>query len=95
MKDSKVLDENEKAKILARWPNKINKESELIVSSDKKRSQLKNREIAFKKMDRILNKAFETVKKRKKTKPGKSAIEKRLKQKKIQSEKKELRKRIK
>jgi ribosome-associated protein len=91
VKQSKILSELDKEIIIAKHRSKITNEGELIVSADGKRSQLKNKEIAFKKLDRLLAKAFLKPKVRKKTKPSKAAIEDRLKAKKIHSEKKQMR----
>lgn len=94
VKASEKLSDLQKEMIHAANSNKINKEGELVVSCDSKRSQLKNKEIAFKKLDRLLAKAFKQKKKRKPTRPTKAAKKKRLDSKKKQSEKKALRKRI-
>ncbi|MEM7297775.1 MAG: aminoacyl-tRNA hydrolase, partial [Bacteroidota bacterium] len=72
--------------------SRLNREGDLIVSSESSRSQLKNKEIAFKKLDRLLTKAFFVQKPRKKTKPSKGAVEKRIKKKEMHAEKKRMRK---
>lgn len=88
---SRLLTDEEKETIRTKLASKLTKEGELIVSSDGKRSQLKNKEIAFKKLDRLLSKAFVQKKARKKTKPTKAANEKRLQAKKQNAEKKAMR----
>ncbi len=85
------LSETEKKLILEKLRNQLTSEGELIITSESHRSQLKNKEMAFKKLDRMLSKAFIVPKPRKKTNPSKSSIEKRLKTKKQQSEKKKWR----
>ena len=90
--NSGVLTELQKELIKAANASKMTKDGELIVTSDGKRSQLKNKEIAFKKLDRLLAKAFVVKKKRKPTQPSKAAKRKRLDDKKKQSEKKQMRK---
>jgi ribosome-associated protein len=92
IKTSQSLDNHQKELIKQKLSNKLNKNGELIITAEAKRSQLKNKEIAFKKLDRLLKKAFEKPKVRKKTKPTKAAQKKRLKSKKLHSEKKKLRK---
>jgi len=92
IKTSQSLDNHQKELIKQKLSNKLNKNGELIITAEAKRSQLKNKEIAFKKLERILKKAFEKPKVRKKTKPTKAAQKKRLKSKKLHSEKKKLRK---
>jgi len=49
----------------------------LHVISFEQRSQIKNKEIAVKKLFQTLEKALKPVKKRKKTKPSKAALEKK------------------
>jgi len=90
--ESEVLDSIQKELVRAANRNKLTKEDELIVTADGKRSQLKNKEIAFKKLDRMLSKAFLKKKPRKPTQPSKAAKQKRLLDKRRQSEKKALRK---
>lgn len=88
---SAVLTEEEKAIIKEKLTNQLTKEGELLITSESQRSQLKNKEIAFKKLDRLLSKAFFVPKPRKKTKPSKSAINKRITAKKQHGEKKKWR----
>ncbi len=88
---SSLLNENEKKILSEKYANKLTNEGELIVNADSQRSQIKNKEIAFKKLDRLLTQAFITRKKRKATKPTKAAVDKRIKGKKLLSEKKKLR----
>lgn len=94
VQESRSLTDPQREMLLAAHRNKLTKSGELVVSADSKRSQLKNKELAFKKLDRLIAKAFVTKKKRKPTKPTKAAKKKRLSEKKKHSEKKELRKRI-
>jgi len=63
----------------------------LIMTSQATRSQLKNREIVQQRFLDLVHKMLQPPKKRIRTKPGKGAVEKRLKQKKIQAEKKKRR----
>ena len=83
---SEELTEEEKEFLVKKLKSKISTEGVLQISSQEKRSQIQNKEIAIKKFNRLLVKAFEKPKVRKKTKPKKSAIEKRLKEKKSRSE---------
>ncbi len=88
---SRVLSDVEKELIKAAHKSKLTKDGELIVTADGKRSQIKNKEIAFKKLDRLLAKAFIQKKNRKITTPSKAAKRKRLEEKKKHSEKKKWR----
>jgi ribosome-associated protein len=77
--------------LLKSYQKQITSQRELLVACEEKRSQLKNKEIALKKLNKLLEKAFEKPKKRKPTSPSKTAKLKRLKGKKILSDKKSLR----
>ncbi|MEP1095364.1 MAG: alternative ribosome rescue aminoacyl-tRNA hydrolase ArfB [Cyclobacteriaceae bacterium] len=94
VRESSLLSQEEKERIQEKLGNQLTKEGDLIITSESHRSQLKNKEIAYKKLDRLLSKAFFIPKARKKTKPSKSAIEKRIKGKKQQSEKKKWRQKL-
>jgi ribosome-associated protein len=88
---SSILNETEKALLLRKLAQKLTTEGVLVISSQDNRSQLENKEAVLAKLDGILKKAFEKKKKRKKTKPSKAAVEKRIGQKKKDSEKKKWR----
>ncbi len=94
IKKSTTLSENEKSLVLEKLASQLTKDGELIITSESQRSQLKNKEIAFKKLDRLLTKVFAIPKPRKKTSPSKTAVEKRIRAKKQQSEKKKWRKKF-
>jgi ribosome-associated protein len=88
---SVLLDDAEKEKIREKLKNQINQEDELLVVCQESRSQLKNKELALKKFKEILISALTVQKKRKPTKPTLEKIEKRLKTKKVNAEKKAMR----
>jgi ribosome-associated protein len=88
---SQQLNEQEKDTLKEQLANKISNDAVLIIASEATRSQLKNKEDTISKFYGLLKKTFQVRKKRKRTKPGKSAIEKRLKEKQKQSEKKQYR----
>lgn len=90
---SKILTEQEKAILQTKYPSKLTNEGVLIVEADSNRSQLKNKELALAKLDRLLARAFETKKPRKPTQPSKGAIQSRLTSKKIHGDKKANRRR--
>jgi ribosome-associated protein len=92
--ESAVLNDEEKEMIRTALKSKITKNDEVLISADSQRSQLRNKELAFKKLDRLLVKTFSKKKKRIATKPSKAAKKKRLEEKKKLGAKKELRKRI-
>jgi ribosome-associated protein len=86
------LTEEEKVIILERLSTRINTNGELVVVSQKSRSQLDNKEIALERLQALLQKALTPVKKRRKTKIPKEVKEARLQSKKRNAEKKEARK---
>ncbi len=88
---SEFLTDEEKQTLQKKYEKQLTSEGELLVSCEEKRSQHRNKELAIKKLNKLLEKAFEKPKKRKPTKPSKAAKLKRLKGKKINAEKKNLR----
>lgn len=86
---SQILFEEEKELLLEKWQNKIDSTGKIMFQSQEKRSQNQNKEITIQKFYDALSKAFEKKKIRKATKPSKSAIETRIKSKKITSQKKQ------
>ena len=91
---SEFLTGDEKARIFKKLKNRISNEGILIISSDTERTQLRNKKNAIAIFFDLLEQALKKPKKRKKTKPTRASKEKRLKEKKVQSEKKQLRKGI-
>ncbi len=89
---SELLTEEEKAILVQKLKNKINKDGELIIVSQENRSQYKNKEDAIEKFLDLLKKAFTPVKKRRPSKPTRASKERRLEGKKLVSEKKTQRK---
>ena len=94
VKASQALSELQREMVLAACRTKINKQGELVVTAESQSSQLRNKELAFKKLDRLLAKAFTPKKKRIKTQPTKASRNKRLDSKKKHSEKKAMRRRV-
>lgn len=91
VKQSPSLSDEEKEKILERLGSRITNEGVLILSASSKRTQLQNKEAAIEKFNQLMGRAFTKRKARKATKPTKGSIKRRLKNKKIQSEKKKMR----
>ncbi len=90
--DSVFLSDAEKIIILEKLKNRITNDGILALKCDETRSQLKNKEIVLERFFKLLEEALKPVKERKLTKKSKASIEKRLKNKKIQSDKKKDRK---
>ncbi|HEY0897918.1 MAG TPA: alternative ribosome rescue aminoacyl-tRNA hydrolase ArfB [Sphingobacteriaceae bacterium] len=85
---SQLFTEDQKALLLTKLAHRINADNTIRVVSDEERSQLMNKERALHKLYSILRKGLYQEKVRKATKPKKSSIERRLKQKQLQAEKK-------
>ena len=81
VKNSSVLNDDEKELLIKNLATKLNKEFELIVTCSESRSQHKNKEIAVTKFFEIIKNGLKIKKPRKKTKPSKAIIKKRLEKK--------------
>lgn len=88
---SVLLSDAQKQRLLEKLQNQIVQETVLVITAQEKRSQLQNKELAIQKFYKALEKALHERKKRVATKPSGVAVEKRLKSKKIDSEKKAIR----
>ena len=86
---SQFFNEQEKTLIAEKLKNRINQEGVLQLSVSESRTQLQNKKIATEKILELVNQSLIVPKKRLKTKPSKSQVEKRIKAKKQISEKKE------
>ena len=91
---SKLITAPQKILIQEKLINKINADGYLFVKSQTERSQLGNKQEVLRKMNMLIEKALIVPKKRKPTKPGKAAKEKRINTKKKTGELKESRKKI-
>ena len=81
------------ARILHRLASQLSIEGELIISSDRFRDQIRNREDCFEKLQALIAAASVRPKKRKKTKPSFSSQKKAKAAKSLHSQKKRLRSR--
>ena len=90
--DSEFFNERQKDLILEKLKNRINLEGFLFLSVSESRTKKKKKKIAIEKILDLVDKALFIPKFRAKTKPTKSSIEKRIQQKKQNSDKKENRK---
>lgn len=90
--ESTILNEFQKEIIIKKLAHRLTKDSVLILQCDEKRSQHNNKTIVIKRGIAILKAALIIPKKRIPTKIPKSVIKKRLKNKRIQSERKTNRK---
>lgn len=90
--NSKILSDDEKRTINLKLHSKLTADGTLIITSQEHRTQHANKEAVIRKFDEMMKKAFAVRKPRRPTAPTKSSIEKRLKQKKLRSERKAWRK---
>jgi ribosome-associated protein len=92
--DSKVLNEEQKERLLQKLHSRITEGGELKVTEEKHRSQLENKLEVIEKCIAILNKALYIPKKRKATKPSKASKQKRIEGKKKRGEVKQNRRKL-
>ena len=74
--------------------SKLTEDGNLIIVSRVHRSQIQNRQVALDKLISLLQQAAKKPKRRKKTRPSQASVEKRLRNKRLQSEKKKSRRNI-
>ena len=95
VESSARLSEQQRELVFVKLANKINAGGYLLVKSQTERSQLGNKEEVARKINELVTKALVIPKKRKPTKPGKAAKEKRIGSKKKLGETKQNRMKIK
>lgn len=86
--NSQVLSDPQKERIYRKLGKRLTKENVLKLQCDESRSQHKNKELAIERFLQTVEGALKVKKKRRKTKPSRSAIAKRLKAKKKNAQKK-------
>lgn len=92
VQNSQFLRLRQKEIVVEKLKNRINIEGILYLTSDETRSQLNNKELVIERFFSLLEEALKPIKKRRPTRPSRSSKEKRLKTKKIISDRKDLRK---
>lgn len=92
LETSGALSEKEKIRLYKKLDNRLTKDNILLLQCDTNRSQHKNKEAVTDRFLELLKEALKVPKKRRKTRPSRAAIEKRLKAKSKKSSKKENRK---
>jgi ribosome-associated protein len=88
---SQLFNEEDRERIADKLANKINKDGYLLVRSSESRSQLENKQLAQSKMQDLVARSLIRPKPRKKVKPTRAMIEKRLEGKKMNAFKKQMR----
>ena len=89
--NSPSLDATTRARLLQKLANRLDKDGVLQIQAQQTRSQHRNRELAITRFQKLLFEALKPVKKRRKTKPSRAAIKKRLNDKKKLSQRKQSR----
>jgi ribosome-associated protein len=82
---SSSLPEDCKQRLLALHDSRISRDGEIVIRAERYRSQLKNREDALSRLRQLIKSALVRPARRKPTKPGKAARQKRLEDKKHRS----------
>ncbi len=77
-----------KERFAKKFKNRLSDDGEVVISSTRFRSQIRNKADCLEKLNDMLEQVKSAPKKRKKTKPSKGAIEKRLNSKRLQADKK-------
>ncbi|MBF9018042.1 MULTISPECIES: alternative ribosome rescue aminoacyl-tRNA hydrolase ArfB [unclassified Oceanispirochaeta] len=85
------LSDEEIHRVKVKLPGRINSEGEFYIQFQEERSQLMNREKAVERMAELISQALVVKRKRKKTRPGRAAVQRRLDGKKKLSNKKKSR----
>ncbi|OWW26628.1 aminoacyl-tRNA hydrolase [Zobellia sp. OII3] len=88
LEDSNGLATTEKERIYRKIGHRLTKDGVLQMQCDETRSQHRNKELAIARFLTLMEEALKVKKKRRKTKPSRSSIEKRLKHKKKNAQKK-------
>jgi len=83
-----------KQRLLQTADQRISKEGVIIIKSQQTRSQEQNRTNALQMLQKLIQSAMIIQKPRKKTRPSKSSMEKRIDQKKLRGKVKELRQKV-
>ncbi len=87
-----VLDDAQKARVLRALSSRLTNDGELQISAQDERSQHRNREIARQRLAAMLIDALRVRRRRRKTRPSRGSVERRLTAKKQHGQKKRMRK---
>jgi ribosome-associated protein len=91
LQNSASFSDEEKERLKNKFATRLTKNGILVLKSDEDRSQLKNKEIVTRRFFELLEKALRVPKLRKATKIPRAVIEKRIREKRTTSERKEFR----
>ena len=93
-KNSRDISENVYNRLRTIAGSRLTEDGNLIIESREHRSQSQNRQVALEKLISLLQQAAKKPKRRTPTRPSKASVEKRLRNKRLQSEKKKSRRNI-
>lgn len=88
------FDEQTKQRLLEKLSGQLTELGDLLIRSDQFRDQEANRKACIAKLVEVIDRALIIPKPRKKTRPKRSAVQKRLKGKELRGEKKALRQKV-
>lgn len=91
VQNSPSLPDDLKARLIILLGNRITTQGDLIIKANRYRTQERNKQDALARLQALIKQVFTPPKKRKKTKPTYASKQKRLNSKKLQGEKKALR----
>ena len=89
--DSLALNEAEKNLVREKLANRLNSEDEIVIAAEEERSQAQNKAIALERLNTLVSDALVLPKVRRPTRPTRAARERRHEEKRMQGERKELR----
>lgn len=89
-----AVNEETRLRLIEKLQHRLTKEGDILIRSETQRDQDQNKSECIKKLHEILQRALFVPKKRVATKPSRSSVRKRINTKKINSEKKDLRKKV-
>lgn len=92
VEESAALDESQKRRVAKKLASRISQDGVLCVAAEDERSQHRNKQLAQARLQEMVAEALRVPKRRVKTKPPRSAEEKRLKEKRRRKRVKKLRK---
>ncbi len=95
VRTSAALTDVQRTRVLDKLSNRVDSTGVLRVAASERRSQLRNREAAAMRLNALVQEALRKPRPRKRTKPPRAAIEKRLEEKRRRSDTKQRRGRVK
>ena len=76
--DSQIFSPSEKQRLLEKLKSRISQDGILTITCSESRSQHRNKALAIERLFRLLEKSLRVAKSRKKSRPSRNAVEKRL-----------------